>query len=168
MLQNPPDEACDFILHLGFYAGLRFEEINAMEADWIEGDVINVQETKFFKPKDKELRVVPINKKLREFFERYGKKKHFMYAPHKTEWTPKPSNPYRYDPDKRLKRHVDKTCGISRFTFSYHKLRASFATHLAMKGVPIVEIAKLLGDDLVTTEKHYIGKTPSNNSTDCL
>ena len=168
MLQNPPDEDCEFILHFGFFAGLRFEEINAIEADWIQGNELEVQKTNHFKPKDKELRGVPINNKLRDFLKRYGTKKKFMYKPNKTTWVPTPTNPYRYDPIRRMKKYVEKTCGIDQFSFSYHKLRASFATHLAMKGTPIATIADLLGDDFSTTEKNYIGKMPTNNSTACL
>jgi len=47
-------------------------------------------------------------------------------------------------------------------------LRASFATHLSQSGKYTRDIAKLLGDDQITTEKHYLGHSPSNNSTDCL
>ena len=169
MLENPPCEAIDFILHFGFYAGLRIEEINAMEASWIQGNIIHIQKTDYFKPKDKEHREVPLNPKLKDFLKRYGIKKKFMFAPHKATWLPTPSNPYRYDPIKRLKKYVEKTCEIDHFSFSYHKMRASFGTHLAMSGkLPIATIAALLGDDIATTERHYIGQLPTENSTDCL
>jgi integrase len=165
LLENPPNEAIAFILNFGCFAGLRFEEINAMESDWIKGDVITIKATKYFKPKDKEARQVPINKKLKNFLKSYGQKEAFVYAPHKTTWNPTPSNKYRHDPLKRFKKH-GKSCGVS--SLSYHMLRASFATHLSQGGVAIAEIAKLLGDDIATTEKHYIGHSPTNNSTDCL
>lgn len=165
LLENPPNEAVAFILNLGFFAGLRFEEINAMESDWIKGDVITIQATKHFKPKDKELRKVPINEKLKKFLKSYGIKEDFMYAPHVTTWNPTPSNKYRHDPKKTFKKH-GKNCGVS--PLSYHMLRASFATHLSQSRKSIATIAELLGDDIATTEKHYIGHSPTNNSTDCL
>ena len=165
LLENPPNEAVAFILNLGFFAGLRFEEINAMKSDWIKGDVITIKATTHFKPKDKESRTVPINNKLKNFLKSYGTKEDFMYAPHVTTWHPTPSNKYRHSPKKTFQKHGEK-CGVS--PLSYHMLRASFATHLSQGGVPIAQIAGLLGDDIATTEKHYIGHSPTNNSTDCL
>jgi integrase len=165
LLENPPNEAVAFILNLGFFAGLRFEEINAMESDWIKGDVITIQATKYFKPKDKELRKIGINAKLKKFLKSYGTKEGFMYAPHHTTWNPTPSNKYRHDPKRTFQKHGQR-CGIAHL--SYHMLRASFATHLSMKGEKMREIARLLGDDVRTTEEHYVDHSPSNNSTDCL
>jgi site-specific recombinase XerD len=48
---------------------------------------------------------------------------------------------------------------------SYHTLRHSFATHLAMKGASMIEVASALGDTLVVTERTYIGHVPGTTST---
>ena len=166
LLKAPPSQEIDFILHFGFFAGLRFEEINAMEADWIKGDLLVVQETDYFTPKDGESRDIPLNPQLRTFLDQYGLKSKFMFAPTKLDWHPTAEHPYRFNPKKSFKTYVEDTCQLK--WRSYHALRRSFATHLAIRGERIARIADLLGDDITTTEKHYIGHIPSNNSTDCL
>ena len=166
LLKSPPSQEIDFILHFGFFAGLRFEEINAMEADWISGDLLVVQETDYFRPKDGESREIPLNPQLKTFLKQYGLKSKFMFAPTKLDWHPTAEHPYRFNPKKSFKTYVEDTCQLK--WRSYHALRRSFATHLAIRGERIARIAELLGDDITTTEKHYVGHIPSNNSTDCL
>jgi site-specific recombinase XerD len=60
-----------------------------------------------------------------------------------------------------------KKCGVPFVT--YHTLRHSFATHLAEKGKSMKDIAAYLGDDISTTEKHYIAFSPADDGViDCL
>lgn len=157
LLENPPSEEISFILHFGFYAGLRFGEMVAMESNWIhissdrKSGVLSVQKTKHWDPKDRELRTIKLHPKLLAFIDSYGLRKPFMLAPLRSEWKDEPN--YRYNPKKRLKTYV-KSHGADSCT--YHVLRHSFATHLAQKGVTMKNIADLLGDDIATTERHYI------------
>ena len=169
LLKNPPNEDISFILHMGFYAGLRFGEINAIKSDWITYSddrtraTITVQEEEgVWKPKDGHLRTIPIPPSLMSFLDSYGKKEGYMFAPHNKTWGKK----YRYNPKKTFKTHAENN-GLGFVT--YHVLRASFATHLSEALKPISFIAGLLGDDITTTEKHYIGfPQPTDDSTDCL
>ena len=166
LLKAPPTEELSFVLHLGFFAGLRYEEMNAMEADWIKGDILEVKATEHFMPKDGEARKIPINSQLKAFLQDLGKRPKFMFAPRKETWNPTPKNRYRFDCTKSYKTYVTKTCGLK--FISVHSLRRSFATHLASKGIPIAKIAEWLGDDIRITEKHYIGQMPTEHLTDCL
>ena len=164
LLNDPPTDEINFILHFGFYAGLRFGEMLAMEPNWInispdgKSGVLSVQKTDYWTPKDKELRQIPLHKKLITFIGSYGMRKPFMLAPYRKEWKPEPN--YRFNPKKSFKSHVTKT-GVSPCT--YHTLRHSFATHLAQAGVSMKDIADLLGDDIIVTERHYIAFTPATH-----
>jgi site-specific recombinase XerD len=43
-----------------------------------------------------------------------------------------------------------------------HTLRHTFATHLARRGVPLLHIAQLLGDDPLTVSKRYAHHQPQD------
>lgn len=163
LLVNPPNQHIDFILHFGFFAGLRFGEMLAMQSSWLTpregGWLLTVQETPFWKPKDKECRSIEVHPRLAAFIERHGFQKPFMLNPHKPKWVDPPA--YRYNPKKAFKTHAAAK-GIGWVT--YHTLRHSFATHLAAKGAKMVEIAELLGDSLRVVEETYIGYAPKTNS----
>lgn len=135
LLNRPPNAEIDFILHVGFFAGLRFGEILAMGESWLSpkegGLILTVQETPFWKPKDKECRSIEVHPRLEEFLNRYGYKGKGMYllAPYKDEWRKPPK--YRYNPKKVFNRYC-KEKDLEWVT--YHTLRHTFASHLAMKG----------------------------------
>ncbi len=86
LLADPPSEEVNWILHLGFFAGLRFGEMLAMQASWWTpreggGWVLTVQETPFWKPKDKECRTIEVHPRLAEFANTHGLRKPFVVAP---------------------------------------------------------------------------------------
>ncbi len=56
----------------------------------------------------------------------------------------------------RLQREV----GVSQITF--HDLRHSFASHLAMSGVSVFDIQKLLGHSDIKTTMHYMHLAPDH------
>jgi integrase len=170
LLKNPPSEEISFILHFGFYAGLRFGEMLAMEKSWIhlaqdkKTGFLAVQKTKHWEPKDKELRKIKLHPELIKFIDSYGLKEPFMLAPYRKDWKPAPT--YRFNPKKSFATYMKK-CGVPFVT--YHTLRHSFATHLAEKGKSMKDIAAYLGDDISTTEKHYIAFSPADDGViDCL
>lgn len=158
-----PDLA--FIYHVGFLAGLRFGEILAMEPDWLwfneEGTqgTIFVQETEFWKPKDREARAVHMPPLLVEFLSNWPIEGRFVLMPQKTVF-PKPPK-YRYDPSTSFQKHA-ANCGAARF--SYHDLRHSYGAHLIERGATVAEVAALLGDDVTVTEKHYAGLRPARHN----
>ena len=162
------------ILHFGFLAGLRYAEMMAMTPRWIwispdgsQGSV-TVQETPVmmddgnswvWKPKTKEMRTVPLHPRLLEFLKDKGYGEPFVVAPEKSLWPGGGKQSLRMDMKKSLA-SLSKRAGVPKLNF--HMMRHSFATHLAMNGVPLARIAALLGDSLAVTEKHYAGFCPNH------
>jgi integrase len=167
LLENPTCAEYDLILHLGFFAGLRFGEMLAMEPGWLTpkegGWILTVQETAVWKPKDKECRSIEVHPRLQRCLDLRGSKEGFVLAPYKSEWREAPK--YRYNPKKGFRNYVE---GKGLRWVTYHTLRHSFATHLAMKGVPLVVIAGLLGDSLRVTEETYVGLAPGSQKSTSL
>lgn len=158
-------EEIRFILFFGFFAGLRFGEMVAMKREWIsesggEGQVLTIQSTNYFKPKSIARRTIPLHGRLIEFLDGYGRRSPFMLAADRPNWVELPG--YRYNPKKSFKRFVTK---LDMPWVSYHTLRHSFATHLAMAGAASIEIASVLGDTLEVTERNYIGFAPGSDRT---
>jgi integrase len=164
LLADPPSDEVEFILLFGFFCGLRFGEMLAMEASWLtesgENMFLSVQVTDQFSPKDGELRVIPVHPRIKTFLERYGMRKPFMLAADKSKWVELPG--YRFNPKKQFKNYVIKK---KLPWVTYHTLRHSFATHLAMKGASMIEVESALGDTLAVTERTYIGNVPGTAST---
>jgi len=172
-------EAPDYvrlILMLGFFAGLRDGEMLALNPKWIwlseDGTrgSITVQNTPVeftdgkagvWQPKGRRRRTVPLHPRLLEFLQSYGLKSPWLLAPEKVQWPSEKMNAKRFDAKKALA-GVAKRAGVKKLTF--HMLRHSFATHLAMKGVALAEIAGLLGDSLRVTEEHYAGYQPGKGN----
>lgn len=161
------------ILMLGFLAGLRYGEMLAANPKWLwfsddgERGTLTVQatpiqftdgKTAVWIPKGKRKRVIPLHPRLLALLKEQGVKSPWLLAPNKTLWPGDKKNSLRFDAKKALMT-TGKKAGVPKLT--YHMMRHSFATHLAMKGVPLAEIAGLLGDSLKVTEDHYAGFCPS-------
>lgn len=164
------------ILHLGFFAGLRDAEMLAMTPDWIwispdqTHGSISVQETvvrhksggsSVWRPKTREVRTIPMHPRLLAFIKGYGLKRPFMVMPGNEFWPDDSTNSKRYDARKAL-HTLAKRAQVRKLNF--HIMRRTFATHLAMKGVTMAEIAGLLGDTVKVTEDHYAGFSPSRTN----
>lgn len=137
-----------FIYHVGFLAGLRFGEMLAMEPDWLwfsddgaHGKIF-VQETKFWKPKDKEAREVPMAPRLLAFLKKWEIEGSFVLKPTKSAFPEAPK--YRFNPEVSFRKHA-VNCGVPWLT--YHDMRHSFGAHLLQRGAKIADVADLLGDD---------------------
>lgn len=181
LLAEPMADHIRFILMFGFFAGLRDGEMLAMTPrwiwvsnDWKRGTITVQNETAArsdgtvweWRPKTRELRTIPMHARLLEFVRNYGMRSPWMLRPEKSEWPPEDKKSKRYDAHKVLTR-MARRCGIRKL--NYHILRHSFGTHLAMKGVPLAEIAGLLGDTVKVTEENYAGYSPSTrNPLECL
>lgn len=150
-------------LHVGFFAGLRPGEILAMERNWVyispdgKHGSITVQRTNHWRPKDKELRTIPMHTRLLCFMKRFPMRGKFVFAHEFDEWKEAPAMRYHYI--KRFEKFV--TGVVDRFRVTPYTLRHSFATHMAMGGAEPVTIAAALGDDLQVVLDNYIGFMPS-------
>ena len=164
LVDQAPTPELAFILHLGLFAGLRFGEILAMEPAWMwfnddkTQGTINVQETKHWKPKDKEARSIKMAPRLLAFLREWPIKGEFVLRPQKSKF-PKPPK-YRYNPEISFGKHVAK-CGVP--WLPYHDMRHSFGAHLAQRGATMVKIAEVLGDDVSVVERHFVTFLPDGD-----
>lgn len=72
---------------------------------------------------------------------------------------------YRFDPVKQWKR-VRKLAGVDRATWLL--LRHTFGSELAQKGVPLIKIARWMGNTLAVCERHYVGLVAYDTDIDRL
>ena len=162
-----------FILHFGFFAGLRDGEMLAMTPRWIwisdEGDrgTITVQNEKItdtdgkvseWRPKVRQIRTIPLHPRLLDFLRAYRTRAPWMLKPEKALWPAENLKSKRFDASKGL---TTLAARIGVRKLNYHILRHSFATHLVMKGVSLADVAGLLGDTLKVTQDHYAGYAPN-------
>lgn len=162
-----------FILMFGFFAGLRDGEMLAMTRRWLwisadgKRGTVTVQDQPFtradgsaglWRPKAREMRTIPLHERLLTFLASYGMQEPWMLRPDREHWPNEGMTSKRFDCHKTLKK-LGAEAGVK--NLNYHILRHSFATHLAMKGVSLADIAGLLGDTLAVTEKNYAGYSPS-------
>jgi len=171
-------EEVQFIVWFGFFTGMRDGEMLAMTRKWLwvsddwSRGTVTVQDTEIvfndagktrgmWSAKGKRKRVIPLAPRLLEWLRGYGMREPFMLAPQKPLWPAQDGNSKRFDAKKGLA-GLARRAGVRKL--NYHILRHSFGTHLAMKGVPMVEIAALLGDTVAVTEEHYVGFSPSRVS----
>lgn len=153
------------ILHLGFLAGMRFGEILAMQPDWLwfsesgRSGSIRVQETEFWKPKDKEAREIPMPPRLLKYLKILPMEGKFLLKPEKSDFPPAPK--YRYNPLTTFQKHA-ALCDVPWLT--YHDMRHSYASHLIQRGATLAEVAMLLGDEISVCERHYAGLMPARHN----
>jgi site-specific recombinase XerD len=173
LLKAEAPEGIRFILHFGFFQGLRDSEMLAMTADWLwiapdwNSGTVTVKEQEiiyqngnkgWWKPKTREMRTIPLHPRVLEFLKSYGMRRPWMLRPANERWPNPGMQSKRYDAHKTMER-LGKKAGVPKL--NYHILRHSFATHLVMKGVTLADVAGLLGDTLSVTEKNYAGYSPS-------
>lgn len=152
LIENCGREDLALTLWLGFFAGLRRQEIVEARPEWVdlEAGVLTVQNTPTFQPKDKEHRRIRLCSRLREFLAGYGLRAPYLLRPEKErgKWR------YRVDLSGAFRRYV-KAQELDWVTM--HTMRHTFATMHALAGTPLSVIARELGDDLETTYRHYVG-----------
>lgn len=139
-----------FILHCGFDAGFRKNEIIEARPEWFDHSdgVVTISKTTTFKPKDRDERTIPLRKRFREFLKEYGRPSPFMLCPDVKHG----KNRYRYDFRKRFKSFVDH-CGYP--DLKIHDMRRSFASNLVKARVSPYKVAVWIGDNINTFQESY-------------
>lgn len=160
------------IVCLGLFAGLRLEEalfLRPRDVDLALG-IITIEKKQLpdgelWKPKTvRSTRIVPIGPSLRPVLERH------LAGPYASaEWlTGRPHDPAWPWHPRVFQNHF--TAVVERAGLiagredpngvTFHTLRHTFASHLAMQGVDIYQIAKLLGDTMQVAEETYAKLSP--------
>lgn len=150
VMAESPDLA--FLVWTGFMAGFRLLEIVEARTDWFDlaGGVVHVKDTPTFRPKNAEVRQIPMSGRYRQFLEWYGVRSPFMLRPEK------PHGAWRY--------RVETRKWVEAFTVKHgmewvspHIMRHTFATLHIMAGTPLGVVSKWLGNQYRTTERVYVG-----------
>lgn len=151
----------EWVVLLGGWAGLRYEEISVIRWDWFDFNngkgnqpLICVRQIPgVFEPKDHEERDIPMCERIRDAFYRHRKKEGYVFV------STQPSqgrNRYRFDPRKALLSVLREAELTTKQPFN--RLRHSYGSILVQRGVPLIEVSRYLGHSSVkVTEKHYIG-----------
>ncbi len=167
--ENRPDLA--LCLWLGFFAGLRRNEIVEARRDWLdlEAGVMSVRRTDTFLPKGKKARQIRLSPRLAVFLAQYVAATDFGDSPYllrpdrapgkKQKTRGKKAWRYRYDPRAPFEAHVAKA-GLDWVTF--HTMRHTFASLHALAGTPLTILAKELGDDYKVVYETYVGYQRGN------
>jgi integrase len=141
-------------------AGMRQGELKGLQwsaVDW-ENRIVVVKnsycdrEKDIGPPKNNRIRSIPLDVDLYEFLYRRRRKTGYVFSnargrPLNHSW---------------LSYHLQKVCkkaGLRRI--SWHILRHTFASHLAMKGVPLNTVQALLGHSTITMTMRYAHVAPS-------
>jgi integrase len=140
------------------YAGLRREAGTWLRREDVDLDkrLIRVQaktvDDKYWQPKTRKNRVVPISKALHEILSAYN-------PPHKCIWFfPSPKGK-RWNPDNFSQdlRKINKKNGLNWGCLEY---RHTFGSHLAIKGESLYKISTLMGNSPGICRKHYAALIP--------
>jgi integrase len=140
------------------YAGLRREE-----ALWLTHEDVNLEKRlihvraktingRFWQPKTKRNRVVPISSALLEILRTYeppAGSTWFFPSPTGTRW-----HPDNFSQDLRA---ANAACGLS---WSCLDFRHTFGSHLAQRGESLYKIATLMGNSPDICRRHYAALVP--------
>ena len=157
LIAEAPTDELRMILYLGFHAGLRKNEIVQARPEWFDlaAGSLDVRQSATFRPKDREARTIPLTTAFRAFLAVHGLPGPFVLRPDATS----PARLYRFSFRRQFEKYVaEQGCPW----VTPHVMRHSFASLLASAGVSIYKIAKWLGDEVKTTQKHYAKLLPGD------
>lgn len=129
---------------LGEITSLRWQNIDLKKNIIIIGDNL-------FTTKNEKQRIIPISKELLPILKTLSKKEkkslNFVFGK---------TNSFSFSNDY-VSRNFKKACRKAKMKdeVHFHTLRHSFASNLAMKGVPLIVIKELLGHSSITTTEIY-------------
>lgn len=146
-----------FIVHAGFEAGLRKNEIIEARPEWISvrTNSIRVQKTETFRPKDREARSIPLTDVFLNFLEEYPMQGTWCIAPE----VARGKSRYRYDFKRPFETYLAYIGGNLKQDLSWvtpHIMRHTFGSLLAIAGESLSKISEWMGDDPRVTDRHYL------------
>ena len=145
------------VVLLGAWAGLRRAEIVNCRWEWFDFSsvrpLIKVKRFPNFEIKDRDERVIPMNQRIYDSFHPCRKAAGFVFE---LDRHSAGKNRYRFDPKKSLVAAL-KEAGLTTSN-PFQRLRHTFGSLLAQKGVSIFKVSKWMGHSSVkVTERHYAG-----------
>lgn len=136
--------------------GLRVGELANLT--WDDADVarkkLHIQSKDGWSPKTYQIRTIPMHPIVAEILARLTKKSKYVFA------SPEGRKLNTDNLQKRYFSRLAKKINLKNATI--HTLRHTFASHLAMKGVPIYTISKLLGHSGIKTTMIYSHLAPDH------
>lgn len=145
LLDTAKDTRIFPMIATGLYAGLRLGEMARLEWADIDRGVINVRSKEEGHTKSHKARTIPIAPALMTILDKERKSSGHCF------WQPEIG--YPYDAYRRELRRVCEQAGVK---CGWHILRKTFGSHLAMAGVDLISISRLLGhSDIQITVKSY-------------
>jgi integrase len=146
-----------FVVHAGFEAGLRRNEIVEARPSWfsIGGRSLRVQKTETFRPKDREARAIPLTDVFIAFLERYPMDGTWCIASE----VERGKSRYRYDFIRPFNLYLDFMGRELEQDLSWvtpHVMRHTFGSLLAIAGESLAKISEWMGDDPRVTDRHYL------------
>lgn len=145
------------IIETGLYTGMRVSEIRNLSWDDIDfvGMKIRVRNNEWFSTKSKRDRTVPLHPRLAELLSLRAQVDHSPFIFLRGDMKQVDTG----TANKKFKEYCDLAGLDSRFHF--HTLRHTFASHLAMSGVSLYFIQKILGHrSIETTARTYAHLQP--------
>ncbi len=145
------------LIETGLYTGMRVSEIRNLSWDNIDfvGMKIRVRNTESFTTKSKRERTVPLHPKLADLLALRVQVDHSPFVLLRSDMKQVDTG----TANKKFKGYCDLAGVNSRFHF--HALRHTFASHLAMSGVSLYFIQKILGHrSIETTARTYARLQP--------
>jgi len=142
---------------LGVWAGLRRKEIVSARWEWFDWDpekpTIQVKGFDGFDVKDYEDRSIPMNRRIYEALRPHREKAGFVFESGRSS---EGKHRYRFEPKRGLLVALREAELTTKGPFQ--RLRHTFGSLLAQKGVSIFKIALWMGhSDVKVTQKHYAG-----------
>jgi integrase len=149
-------------VQFGIYAGMRKNEILHIQPSWLDLDagLIHISPVDDWLPKRGKLRTIPLAAKLRAAVELVGVRSPWVVAP---EREAVPGKLYRWQFKNGFSAAV-KRAGLENVVF--HDLRRTFASLHVSAGTSIYKVAKWIGDEMESTERHYGHLSPVDADID--
>ena len=157
MMSKDQAHMTGFVMHAGFEAGLRRNEIVEARPSWfsIRGRSLRVEKTETFRPKDREARAIPLTDVFITFLERYPMDGTWCIAPE----VQRGKSRYRYDfirPFNLYLELMSRELGQDLSWVTPHVMRHTFGSLLAIAGESLAKISEWMGDDPRVTDRHYL------------